>query len=79
METEYVDGGQRMREIKRVIESLGWTQKEFSERLNIPLRTVQSWCTEAPKAKRECPEYVLDLIKEKSEREEKEKENEENI
>ena len=57
-----------MREIKKIINCMGWTQNEFSERLKIPLRTVQSWCTEAPKAKRECPEYVLELIKEKMER-----------
>lgn len=61
-----------MREVKKMIESMGWTQNEFSERLNIPLRTVQSWCTEAPKAKRKCPEYVLELIKEKMERMEEE-------
>lgn len=36
----------------------GMTQKEFSEYLAIPLRTIENWLT----GKRVPPEYLIELI-----------------
>lgn len=47
--------------IKEMREKVKMTQKQFSEELNIPIRTIQSWEAKE-KQKRECPEYVKNLI-----------------
>jgi DNA-binding transcriptional regulator YiaG len=47
-----------MATIKELREKTGLTQKAFSERLNIPHRTVQNW----EGGQRQCPEYVVELI-----------------
>lgn len=43
----------------------GMTQKEFSEYLAIPLRTIENWLT----GKRVPPEYLIKLIEYKLEKE----------
>lgn len=43
----------------------GMTQREFAEYFNIPVRSIENW----EGKKRECPEYVLELIKYKLEKE----------
>lgn len=43
----------------------GMTQKEFSEYLAIPLRTIENWLT----GKRVPPEYLIELIEYKLEKE----------
>lgn len=45
--------------LKDLIASNGMTQKEFSERFGIPIRTVQDWA----RSKRKPPDYVVELIK----------------
>ena len=50
---------------KELIESSGMNLKEFSEYFEIPYRTVQNWKL----GKRECPEYLLKLMKYKLEKE----------
>ena len=51
-------------EIKRIRHSSGLTQKEFSSRYQIPLKTLQNWesDTASPSA-RTCPPYVVSLLK----------------
>ena len=50
-------------EIKRLRHSSGLTQKEFSTRYQIPLKTLQNWETDnsSPSA-RTCPLYVVSLL-----------------
>lgn len=43
----------------------GMTQKEFSEYLSIPLRTIENWLT----GKRVPPEYLIELIEYKLKKE----------
>lgn len=59
--------------IKEARKAAGLTQREMSERLSIPLRTVESW--EA--GKRTPPVWAEALIVEKLERIKAEKENKE--
>lgn len=49
--------------IKRLRQTTGLNQKEFSERYRIPLRTLQNWETDdnMPSA-RKCPQYVSYLL-----------------
>lgn len=47
-----------MNYVKCMRNDLNISQKEFSKRFNIPLRTLQSWELE----ERECPDYVIDLL-----------------
>ena len=51
-------------EIKRLRHSSGLTQKEFSSRYQIPLKTIQNWEADRtlPSA-RTCPPYVVALLK----------------
>jgi len=51
-------------EIKRLRRSSGLTQKEFSTRYQIPLKTLQNWETDtsSPSA-RTCPTYVVSLLR----------------
>lgn len=51
--------------MKEIRKSVNMTQKEFSEFLNIPIRTLQDWEQE----RRTPPEYVTELIKYKLEKE----------
>lgn len=44
--------------IRSLRKSTKMTQKEFSEYLHIPLRTLQNW----EEGQRSCPSYVLELI-----------------
>ena len=52
--------------IKELRTSTGMTQTEFGEYLNIPMRTIQNW----EGGQRNCPEYVIELIKYKIDKEE---------
>lgn len=45
--------------IKEMLERIGWTQKQFSDYFGIPYRTVQNWTA----GSRECPGYVVELIR----------------
>ena len=51
--------------IKELRGSAGMTQQEFADYLNIPKRTIENWEGE----KRTPPEYLVELIKYKIERE----------
>lgn len=51
--------------IKELRTASGMTQKAFGEYFGIPYRTIQNWETE----KRECPEYLINLIQYKLEHE----------
>lgn len=44
---------------KELRTSTGMNIKEFSDYFNIPYRTMQNWESE----RRQCPEYLLDLMK----------------
>lgn len=52
-------------EIRTLRVQAGMTQREFSEYLNIPLRTIQEW----EQGRRTPPVYVVELIKYKIEKE----------
>lgn len=43
---------------KELRELSGMNMKQFSEYFNIPYRTIQNWDGE----KRQCPEYLLELM-----------------
>lgn len=45
--------------IKEMLGRIGWTQKQFSDYFGIPYRTVQNWTA----GSRECPGYVIELIR----------------
>jgi DNA-binding transcriptional regulator YiaG len=45
-------------DVKHLRKLAGLTQKQFSARLSIPLRTIEDWDS----GKREPPEYVVRLI-----------------
>ena len=47
-----------MQTIKEIRQSTGLSQAKFCEALNIPKRTIQDW----EQGKRQCPEYVAELI-----------------
>ena len=49
--------------IRELISASGMTQKTFSDHLSIPLRTIESWCANNVSSSRQCPEYVIDLIR----------------
>lgn len=51
--------------IKELRHLAGWTQREFSEYFGIPHRTIQNW----EGGQRHCPEYLLELILYKLEKE----------
>lgn len=51
--------------ISELFLTTGMTQKEFSEYLDIPLRTIENWLT----GKRVPPEYLIELIEYKLEKE----------
>lgn len=48
--------------IKFMLAATGMTQQEFADYFKIPKRTIESWVSSSPKAFRECPEYLVDLI-----------------
>lgn len=45
-------------EIKELRKLTKLSQKQFSEKYNIPLPTIRHW----EQRQRECPKYVLDLL-----------------
>lgn len=49
--------------IRDLITASGMTKKSFSDHLGIPLRTVENWCTQSDISRRQCPEYVVELIR----------------
>ena len=50
-------------EIKLLRQTSGLTQREFSERYHIPMKTLQNWETdEVLPSARKCPPYVLYLL-----------------
>ncbi len=51
--------------IKELRKASGMTQQQFSDYFNIPKRTIENWEGE----KRKCPEYLLELMKYKLEKE----------
>ena len=51
--------------IKEMRNLSGMTQKNFSEYFGIPMRTIQDW----ENNRRQCPDYTLDLIQYKLEKE----------
>ena len=51
-------------DIKQLRQTTGLTQKEFSERYRIPMRTLQNWeLNSNTSSARECPQYVSFLLK----------------
>lgn len=52
-----------MNKLKQIRIEKGMTQKEFSEFLGVPFRSIQNWET----GQRRCPEYVEKLIVDKNE------------
>lgn len=55
-----------MANLKELREAAGMSRKEFAEYFDIPYRTLQSWELE----ERKCPDYLLELMKYKLDREE---------
>lgn len=55
-------------EFKELRKSTGLTQKAFSEKFNIPKRTIESW----EEGARKPPQYAFDLLKYRIENEKKE-------
>ena len=51
--------------IKELRTASGMTQQQFSEYFNIPKRTIENW----EGGKNKCPEYLLELIRYKLEKE----------
>ena len=49
--------------IKDLLSSSGMTVKQFSEHLGIPARTVENWTSKSDTSRRQCPEYVVELIR----------------
>lgn len=52
--------------IKEIREKYGMSRSKFCEYFNIPYRTVQDW----ELGNRKCPDYLIELIKYKLEKEE---------
>ena len=51
--------------IKELRASTGMTQQQFADYFNIPKRSIENWEGE----KRTCPEYLVELIEYKLEKE----------
>ena len=51
--------------IRKLRKASGMTQKGFGEYFGIPARTIQSW----ELGERKCPEYLLELMKYKLDKE----------
>ena len=49
----------RARQIRKMS---GLTQAESAEKYNIPKRTIETWEATAESARRQAPDYVLDLL-----------------
>lgn len=45
-------------EIREIRERSGLTQKQFSQKYNIPVDTLQNW----EQGRRKCPAYVITLL-----------------
>lgn len=54
-------------DLKELIKQSGMNIKQFSEYFNIPYRTIQGWRLE----ERKCPEYLINLMIYKLEKEKK--------
>ncbi len=52
-------------EVKELRQAAGMTQKAFAEYFGISKRAIESW----EGGKRKCPDYLLDLMKYKLEKE----------
>lgn len=48
-----------MNALKELREASGMNKTQFAEHFGIPYRTIQNW----EYGKRECPEYLLELMK----------------
>lgn len=48
--------------IRELISASGMTIKQFSDHLGIPVRTVENWSMKSDISRRECPEYIINLI-----------------
>ena len=55
--------------LKELREASGMSRSRFAEYFGIPYRTVQSWEVESESNRRQCPEYLLELMKYKLENE----------
>ena len=49
--------------IRDILSSSGMTVNQFSDHLGIPARTIQNWISKSDTSRRQCPEYVVDLIR----------------
>ena len=54
--------GDTMTEIKELRKRYGFTQQSFSDYLEIPKRSIESWESESETASRSCPAYLIKLI-----------------
>lgn len=50
--------GAKKMTIREIWENSGLTQTELAKKLEIPIRTIEQWCT----GKRKPPEYVIKMI-----------------
>ena len=48
---------------RELLAASGMTIKQFSEHLGIPVRTVENWSMKSDISRRQCPEYVIELIR----------------
>lgn len=51
--------------IRALRKSTGLSQSDFAEQYDIPVATIRGW----EQGRRECPEYVMELLKYKIEKE----------
>lgn len=49
--------------IRDILSSSGMTVNQLSTHLGIPSRTIQNWISKSDTSRRQCPEYVVDLIR----------------
>lgn len=50
--------------VEDILQKYGFTKKGLSERFGIPYRTIQNWTSNTPSYRRECPEYVINMMEE---------------
>lgn len=49
--------------IRDILSASGMTVNQLSDHLGIPARTIQNWISKSDTSRRQCPEYVVDLIR----------------